>query len=163
MCRAATSASGTRDSPCAYCAIVEQISFLDSRGWDHPSTPLFPTEFGGTVTKEAMVSTIEAVAARVGLPIKDAGGYRLWGGHSLRVTGPQWLASQGISVANIQLLARWNSDIVLRYVPEVPLARLTEEYRRAQDSQHLHDLFVAAKRTVSELAADIADMRSRLG
>ena len=78
-----------------------------------------------------MVKTFEAVASWLGLGVSDRGGYRLRGGHSRRVTGSQRLASQGVSVAVIQLLAKWDSDVVSRCVSEAPLLTLADEYRRA--------------------------------
>ncbi|CAK0866697.1 unnamed protein product [Prorocentrum cordatum] len=148
--------------PCACCAIHRQLDFLDSRGWTDPSTPLFPTETGGTATKEAVVKTFEAIASKLGLPIVDQGGYRLWGGHSLRVTGAQWLASQGVSIAVIQLLARWNSDVVFRYVSEAPLLTLADEYRRAHAAHLVHERFAAAQRTIGELGQQLGAMKDRV-
>ena len=81
----------------------------------------------GAVAKEAAVRSIEAVAGLLGFEITDQGGCRLWGGHSLRVKGARWLARQGVSLPVIQLLARCSSDVVLRYVAEVPLANLAQE------------------------------------
>ncbi|CAK0821559.1 unnamed protein product [Prorocentrum cordatum] len=152
----------TRSMPCACCATHRQLDFLDSRGWTDPSTPLFPTETGGTATKEAVVKTFEAIASKLGLPIVDQGGYRLWGGHSLRVTGAQWLASQGVSIAVIQLVARWNSDVVFRYVSEAPLLTLADEYRRAHAAHLVHERFAAAQRTIGELGQQLGAMKDRV-
>jgi septum formation topological specificity factor MinE len=40
----------------------------------------------------------------------------------------------------IQLLARWASAIIMRYVAEAPLEAVTEEYRRANATLSLHSM-----------------------
>ena len=51
--------------------------------------PLFPDIRGETITKCAVVATIEALAGRCGEDTVDADGKRRFGGHSLRVSGTQ--------------------------------------------------------------------------
>ena len=45
-------------------------------------------------------------------------------GHVLRVSGAQLLASSGIAVQLIQLLGRWTSQAVMRYVQEAHMVQL---------------------------------------
>ena len=87
--------------------------------------PLFPNEKGEFVAKDLVVKSFKAVASGLNLPVHTPEGYELWGGHSLRVTGARWLASRGVALLTIQVLARWSSDVVLRYVAETPLQSLT--------------------------------------
>lgn len=47
----------------------------------------------------------------------------------MRVTGAQYLARIGVELHKIQLLGRWDSDIILRYVREAPLAAITQDVR----------------------------------
>ena len=68
--------------------------------------PLFPHVLGQIVDKNAVVSTIEAVAMKLNLPLTSDLGQRLYGGHSLRVGGAQHLAAVGVPLLTIQLLAR---------------------------------------------------------
>ena len=42
-------------------------------------------------------------------------------GHVLRPTGAQFMARTGVEYCTIQLLCRWGSDTILRYLREVPL------------------------------------------
>ena len=76
-----------------------------------------------------MVLTIEHIAELLGEPLVDVQGIRRFGGHTLRVTGARTLAGMGIDLMLIQLMARWSSDVVLRYVAEAPLAKLSDTYR----------------------------------
>eukprot|EP00972_Heterocapsa_arctica_P067036 9893137-Heterocapsa_arctica.AAC.1 len=99
--------------------------------------PLFPSEAGSFVAKDAMVDTIREAARAIGLPTLALDGSELFGGHTLRVTGARWLAAQGMPLLTIQLLARWASAIIMRYVAEAPLEAVTSEYRRAQASVSL--------------------------
>ena len=50
-------------------------------------------------------------------------------GHSLRVGGAQHFAAKGLEVSLVQLLGRWGSSSVLRYVAESPLEKLTGKYK----------------------------------
>ena len=66
--------------------------------------------------KAAVVALITAVATALNLPTEEVAGRTLFGGHSLRVTGAQHLAAHGFPLLLIQLLARWSSEVILRYV-----------------------------------------------
>ncbi len=54
---------------------------------------------------------------------------------SLRVTGARTMAAFGIEVYMIQLMARWSSDVVFRYVADAPLSRMTAAYRTGYTAQ----------------------------
>jgi len=91
-------------------------------------SPLFPTLNGEVASKTAVVQTFEALATNLELPL-ERDGARLFGGHTARVSGAQFLAGIGLEVPKIQLLARWASLIVLRYVAEAPLAAITDNMK----------------------------------
>lgn len=86
--------------------------------------PLFPNNANTAVSKVHFVETIEAIAVRLGEPLQDKDGLRLYGGHTVRVTGAQSLAAHGIEIAKIRILARHSGDTILRYVAEAPLKTL---------------------------------------
>ena len=90
--------------------------------------------------KRHVVASLERVATALGEPLLDAHGVRRFGGHSLRVTGARTLAALGVSLALIQLMARWSSDVVLRYVAEAPLATMTAAYRDGFAAKSLGEL-----------------------
>ena len=50
------------------------------------------------------------------------------------------LASSGLELFKLQLLARWSSDVILRYVRESPLSRVTSDYLRESQSHSLDSL-----------------------
>ena len=64
------------------------------------------------------------------------------------MTGAWHLAGMGVSIALIQLMARWSSDVVLRYVAESPLRGLSDVVRRGAAAAPLGH-------TVQELAAQV--------
>ena len=144
VCTAA-SPSRDRSAPCAYCALLEQSEFLDSEFPGRTGLPLFPDYQGAVVAKERVVATFERIAQICGEQVTDEQGNRRYGGHSLRVTGAQWLASLGVPLISIQLMARWASDVVAKYVGESPLARVTEEYRRRNEGLDLEALMANAQ------------------
>ena len=66
-------------------------------------SPFFPTSSGGTADKAQVVKLIEALAVTLRLPTVTPEGRSIFGGHSLRVSGAEWLARMGIPLAIIQL------------------------------------------------------------
>ena len=96
--------------------------------------PLFPTDQGVAASKYMMIQAFWRVIAATGTPTTrpDPQGRDMqrFSGHVLRVSGAQLLASSGIAVQLIQLLGRWTSQAVMRYVhnphivqlPNLPLA-----------------------------------------
>jgi hypothetical protein len=50
------------------------------------------------------------------------------GEHVWRVSGSRLLARAGVPLTQIALMARWGSDIILRYVAETPLDTITESF-----------------------------------
>ena len=101
---------------------------------------VFPTLNGGVVAKEAMVSTINEIAKRCGHDITNIDGTKKFTGHFYRVLGARHMASKGIQITVIQLMARWQSDVVLRYVRDAPLETITQEYRTGCVEQNLQKL-----------------------
>ena len=118
--------AGSPDS-CIFHAAQDHQTYLDGRFGDEdesPGLPLFPNFFGHTVSKHAVVETIESVAELMGLSVLGKSGERTFGGHTIRVSGARWLARSGVSVAQIQTFGRWASAAVLRYVGEAHIEDL---------------------------------------
>jgi hypothetical protein len=133
--------------PCPVHAVIAQLALLESRFGlariREGALPLFPSATGGFVEKRHVVSSIEHVAAALLEPLVDERGVRRYGGHSLRVTGARTLAALGVDLVRIQLMARWSSDVVLRYVAEAPLATMTAAYRAGVAAQSLREICAA--------------------
>jgi len=64
----------------------------------------------------------------LGIPLVAPDGKRAFGGHTFRVSGARHLSYRGLETRIIMLLARWESEIILRYVKDAPLARLADLY-----------------------------------
>jgi len=143
--------AGGLAEPCPAHAVIDQLRLLTGLFGARfgPGMPLFPTVTGNVADKRHVVESIEVVALRIGESLVDAYGSRRFGGHSLRVTGARTLAALGIDVLLIQLMARWSSDVVLRYVSEAPLAAITDAYRGRARSN------MAAPRPAIGAAADL--------
>ena len=92
--------------------------------------PFVRTMEGTSPSKQSMLRTIELLAARAGLPLTSPDGLRLFGGHSLRVTGAQALARWGVPVETIRIMARHSGEAVLRYVADAPVSNLSEQVAR---------------------------------
>ena len=75
--------------------------------------------------KDDVVAAFKTIATAVGVPLQkalpDGTLAEKISGHLARVMGAQWLASRGVSYLMIQLLGRWGSAAVLRYIQDAPL------------------------------------------
>ena len=99
--------------------------------------PLLPTRSGTHVEKAAVVETLEATVQGYGEEIVGSNGGRLYGGHSFRVAGAQRLASLGVDVIKIMVMARWAGETILRYVKEAPLDSLPDEVLALEGKRNL--------------------------
>ena len=85
---------GTLEKPCAFHTSGDHLKHLRARFSGSPlwvDLSLFPSSSGDTADKAQVVKLIEAFAA-IRLPIFTPEGRNIHGGHSLRVSGAQWLA-----------------------------------------------------------------------
>ena len=114
-------ACGVRSRPmCPAHAAMRHVSRLKVAGFWRRGGPLFPDAAGATWAKGETVMLFRRVllAAGVTLTTVDHEGrlVQLFAGHAARVAGAAWLASKGVPTAIIQLLGRWSSTAVERYV-----------------------------------------------
>ena len=90
--------------------------------------PLFPNSSGGWCTRNGFVKTVEAIALRLGLPLLDQLGRRAYGEHVWRISSSRHLSRLEIPVPIIMKVARWGSNVVLRYLGDAPLQTRTATY-----------------------------------
>ena len=83
---------------------------------------------------------MELIAAALGDEVRDQAGQRRFTGHTFRVQGAQFLASMGLELFKIQLLARWASPIIMRYAATAPLRAITGDFRRLRQQSSLDDV-----------------------
>ena len=104
----------------------------ESEGEEAPSDPipLFCDAHGKRCTRAAFVLTIEIMAQMCSQTIVDALGRRKFGEHVPRISGSRHLARIDIPTSIIMLVARWGSQVVLKYIAEAPLTALTKLYRQ---------------------------------
>ena len=89
--------------------------------------PLFPDSQAKFLSKNMVIEAIRSTARNCGTEMtqrrEDGSDRQLIGGHALRVAGAQFMARHGIELYMIQLMGRWGSKAVERYVQQAPLAR----------------------------------------
>ena len=122
-------ACGIRDRPlCPWHAAERHLIRLSNHAHKGNKSylPLFPDADGGAVSKYQFVKCLRTTLQLAGVEttMNDAHGRAVerYGGHSLRVAGAQFLAAAGIQTALIQLLGRWSSSAIERYVQTAPLS-----------------------------------------
>ena len=93
------------------------------------SLPFFPDSSGNVVPKSVMVASITEAMNLCGLPLKDALGRPMYGGHSMRTGGAVLLSAMGLDTARIEAMARWNSPMLLYYIRSAPLKSITNEFK----------------------------------
>eukprot|EP00435_Cladocopium_sp_Y103_P041955 s490_g11.t1 len=143
---------------CPYHLAELQCQFLYKLFGDRASDntlPFFPTVEGCTVEKLRMVDTLEMMHQQVGLTSTDEDGHRQIGGHSLRLAGSRMLASAGLHVYQIELMARWRSPMLLHYAQTAPLTRITEELADATSRKCMSEKFDRFREEFRRLEKDL--------
>ena len=94
-------------------------------GSSAPGRRLFPSATGGAVRKRDAVAALRLALGAAGIPtttqVAPDKVVQVFGGHVARVSGAQFLAAAGVPVATIQLLGRWSSNAIERYIQKAPL------------------------------------------
>ena len=115
---------GQREPMCPFHAAERHMMRLEhafpTTQWEKEELPLFPDHEGRHFAKEKMIEMIRSVITLTGVVMSRPGPTNKpmprFGGHVLRVTGAQMLARAGIELFLIQLIGRWGSEAILRYV-----------------------------------------------
>ena len=95
--------------PCPVCAWKAHDEELKRRFGDRlqdPAFPAWPNAVGGVISKASVVRTIERVAERLNVPVTNENGGRIFGEHSMRVSGAVHLTHVGIELYLLQILFR---------------------------------------------------------
>ena len=117
---------------CPYHAALEQKAALRELFGDDVDLegfPFSPTAEGKAVSKEQMVAAIQKVAMEAGLELRTLDGKLNFTGHIFRIGGCRMLARRGVQVPPIMCMARWGSMAVIGYLKDVPLLKITKEYK----------------------------------
>jgi hypothetical protein len=103
--------------------------------------PLFPTKHGHFPSKGSMIGTIISAAQQLNLETM-INGKPIFGGHSLRRGGAQFLARSGVDVWRIQALARHSGSAILLYLDGVhaeSLGNIAAEAYLGRDLSNVRD------------------------
>ena len=156
----------TRVFPCPSHTAVDHLGELKTRfacdGVLPDSLPLFPAVSGATTDKAKVVRTLECLAEMYGASLTDDLGRRAFGGHSFRISGSRMLASMGIELYKIALLARWASNIIMRYVSEAPLVTLSEDCRRLLDGADTDRVLDELRCELRERTVQLRELEARV-
>ena len=90
--------------------------------------PFVPTALGAIPSKAEVIGMFRGCLSQAGVVVErpDESGRMLqrFGGHCARVSGAQYLSRKGVPLSTIQILGRWLSQAVERYVQQAPLVGL---------------------------------------
>ena len=151
-------APDTPSGPCPFHAasrLADELSerFCNDEGFVPGSTPLFPTSGGSRCTRLGFVKTVEAIASLLKVDLKDEWGRCVFGEHVWRISGARHCHRMAIDVPTIMRLARWGSDVILRYLADSVLTTLTARYRSHVARAHAVDLTQVTERDVERIIA----------
>jgi hypothetical protein len=141
-------------SLCPHCTVKEHLDLLASSGRAAPDAPFFPTQLGQPASKLGVVRTIVSLMHRLGLPSHSASGAPLWGGHSMRIGGVQYLGRSGVEVARIQALARHSSNAIHGYLQDTHAKAISNMAAEAGFSRSLASLQRELQSLQTQLNAD---------
>ena len=110
-----------RHALCPYHVSLDMVNAVHTRFADNvfgEKFPLFPTTNGSRPSKRHIATAIKQGAALCGASndITDD-----IAEHALRVSGAQMFSRAGFELYVIQLIGRWGSDAIKRYVQDTPL------------------------------------------
>ena len=111
---------------CPTCAARRHLNRLHQAEMGDPDGPLFPTDQGTTPSREQNIQLIRRALEAAGIPVDyddGMGHHKPIYGHAARVAGAHFLAAQGVPMAIIQILGRWSSSAIERYVQAAPIRR----------------------------------------
>ena len=143
----------TAPTMCPAHLLAEQVEWVE-RAFPHlgRDAPLFPTCAGKAPRKEKMVTTIVESARKLGLAVVGPTGAALFGGHSWRPAGAQYLAKAGIDTWRIQIHGRWGSEAIAGYIADTPLSEhLAIEAALGKDLDDLREAITHAKAKLHSL------------
>ena len=158
-CVCAGSPAGRR--PCPWHAAVAHERLLQrtfsQEALSAEGFPWLPSADGSVVAKEDVVLSIELLVAFSGRPVLTPDGHRRFGGHSHRVEGARMLARMGMEIYKIQLMARWSSAVVMRYVGTAPLDSMTADAVRLASRSAADEAVAGLRASVAELRRDFRE------
>ena len=120
----------SRQALCPYHAVKRHLQRLALRGPEALASraPLFPADDGGVLTKALFVKQVRAT---LGACEYEGQELQRFTGHIARVSGAQWLHNLGLPMQLVQILGRWASLTILKYLQSAPLQVLPESAANA--------------------------------
>ena len=160
-CACEAAPDGTKLLPrslCPCCCLRAQLQFAQANAEDGDFSPLFPTEELEYPAKQAVIATIVQAAKKLHLPTTGHTGAPLWGGHSFRRGGAQYLAAAGVEIWRIQALARHSSGAILGYIENAHIPSLSSVAAEAAAGRSLASIREEIRAVQAALTAGKADL-----
>ena len=120
--------TGEPNPLCPYHAIQRHTKRLHYifQHYQTEQLPFIPTDNGQFASKNDIMKIFSSAISLTDTPLTRPGPHGeplpRFGEHVCRVSGAQFLSRLGYSLEAIQLIGRWGSDAVKRYIQEAPLA-----------------------------------------
>jgi hypothetical protein len=99
---------------------------------------VFPDKQLEATSKETSIALVRTAAGVMGHKLTDAAGRQRFSGHTPRPSGAIFYAKRGVAKWVIQVLARWKSEVIDRYLRDVMAWRTTtiaSELEKAEEEE----------------------------
>ena len=100
--------------------------------------PLIPNASGHTISQDQLIQifrdTIQLTGTTMERPGPAGDPRPRFSQHTCRVSGAQFLTRLGYSLEAVQLIGRWGSDAIKRYIPRSPIATPTRSQSQGTSS-----------------------------
>ena len=128
---------------CPHCAMIRHEKRVRTLFPRSDTVPFIPEPDGSHPAKQTIIDifrrAIEYTGTQLQRPGPDGRGIHRFSEHVCRVSGAQFLTRLGYNIDAVQLIGRWGSDAIKRYIQDSPLMR-PQQVTQISTEEHIRTL-----------------------
>ena len=128
---------------CPHCAMIRHEKRVRTLFPRSDTVPFIPEPDGSHPAKQTIIDifrrAIEYTGTQLERPGPDGRGIHRFSEHVCRVSGAQFLTRLGYNIDAVQLIGRWGSDAIKRYIQDSPLMR-PQQVTQISAEEHIRTL-----------------------
>ena len=133
----------TQTQICPHCAMIRHEKRVRTLFPRSDTVPFIPEPDGSHPAKQTIIDifrrAIEYTGTQLERPGPDGRGIHRFSEHVCRVSGAQFLTRLGYNIDAVQLIGRWGSDAIKRYIQDSPLMR-PQQVTQISTEEHIRTL-----------------------
>ena len=134
---------GRTNPICPHCAMIRHEKRVRTLFPRSDTVPFIPEPDGSHPSKHTLIDifrrAIEYTGTQLQPPGPDGRGIHRFSEHVCRVSGAQFLTRLGYNIDAVQLIGRWGSDAIKRYIQDSPLMR-PQQVTQISTEEHIRTL-----------------------